>query len=350
MAVLIEGISVVVRRDAIDGKYPGGWAAFSESSPNNTFCADDSLARVGFMNPDDVRAYITMLERSGIRFQDEGRAVDCAVVDQGRGATTSVEWLSLGKVDIEGREITIAWLGKEYDGGVAFPAGWNPEGALQFVAAEDMDDRMKFLRRENGVDVYLNLRTGKENYVGRPQVEGGGEDSAFIALQAVIHEALEIEAEMEPLKALGDVDALVPLVGKLRNELLPSALFWTEGETAEMAFSHFVVGVIHRILAEREKAEYFLKNANRLQPGVLNTLRELVRTLGEQKRPVEALPFAREAVVVAPMDAGAWGNLAMCLIQSGKTDEAKEALREALLIDPQDPINRTIRDNYFPEA
>lgn len=346
MAVLMEGISVVVRRDAIESRYPGGWSAFSQSPPNNTFCADDSLARIGFMNPDDVRAYLTMLERSGLKFQDEGRAIDCAVVDQVRGPTTSVEWLSLGKVDIEGREITIAWLGEEYDGGVAFPAGWRPEGALQFVAAEDMDDRMKFLRRENGVDVYLDLRTGKENYMGRPQVEGGGEDSAFIALQAVIHEALEIEAEMEPLKALGDEDALAPLIGKLKGELLPAALSRTEGETAKMAFAHFVVGVIHRILAEREKAEHYLKNANRLQPGVLNTLRELVRTLGEQNRPVEALPFAREAVVVAPMDAGAWGNLAMCLIQSGERAEARKALDEALIMDPQDRLNRTISDNF----
>ncbi len=349
MAVLIEGISVVARQDAVERKYPGGWAAFAKNPPNNTFCADDSLARVGFMNPDDVRAYVTMLERSGLIFQDEGRAVDFAVVDQSRRPTTPVEWLSLGKIEIKGCEITIAWIGEEYDGGVAFPSGWSPEGALRFVAADDMDDRMKFLRRENGVEVYLDLRTGKEMYVGRPRVDGGGEDSAFIALQAVIHEALEIEAEMEPLKALGDAEGLVPLVGKLRRDLLPSAIAWTEGETAEMAFPYFVAGVIHRILGEKEKAEQFLKDANRRQPRVLNTLRELVRALGEQNRPAEALPFAREAVEVAPLDAGAWGNLAMCLIQCGEMDEAQSAFHEALLIDPQDPINRTIRDNYFSE-
>jgi tetratricopeptide (TPR) repeat protein len=185
-------------------------------------------------------------------------------------------------------------------------------------------------------------------YVGRPQVKGGGEDSAFIALQGILLEALQLEDRLQPLQGLLHAWSRRPLLAKLKGELLPAALVWTKGETERMAFAHFVVGVIHRILLERPQAEQFLKEANRLRSGEINTLRELVRTLGEQDRPLEALPFAREAVTVAPMDAPAWGNLAMCLVQCRKMDEARTALREALLIDPEDRINRTIRDRYFP--
>jgi tetratricopeptide (TPR) repeat protein len=211
-----------------------------------------------------------------------------------------------------------------------------------------MGDRMKFLRRENGIDVYLDLRTGKEMYVGRPEVKGGGKDSAAIALQGLLLEALQIEAKLQPLRALRDVAGQAPLVARLKDELLPAALDWAKGETAQMASPHFVAGVIHRILLERPQAEQFFKEANRLQPGSVDILRELVRTLGEQDRPREAIPFARAAVAVAPMDATVWGNLAMCLIQCRQMDEARKALREALLIDPQDRINRTIKDRYFP--
>ena len=55
---------------------------------------------------------------------------------------------------------------------LATPAGWRYEDSLsanfKFVANEEMNDKMKFLRREDGVDVYLDLSTGKEVFVARP--------------------------------------------------------------------------------------------------------------------------------------------------------------------------------------
>jgi hypothetical protein len=52
-----------------------------------------------------------------------------------------------------------------------FPAGWTYEDSLsagfQFVANEEMDEKLKFLRHEDGMDVYQNLSTGKEVFVGR---------------------------------------------------------------------------------------------------------------------------------------------------------------------------------------
>jgi hypothetical protein len=45
MAVLVEAISVIVRRDAIDGAFDGGWRGFVSSVPNVT------LSRINISMP-----------------------------------------------------------------------------------------------------------------------------------------------------------------------------------------------------------------------------------------------------------------------------------------------------------
>ena len=69
MAVLIEGISVIVRRDAIESRYRSGWDGFVADVPSATFCADEEIARVGFMHPVDVEAFI-----EGLQAEEIGRA------------------------------------------------------------------------------------------------------------------------------------------------------------------------------------------------------------------------------------------------------------------------------------
>lgn len=57
---------------------------------------------------------------------------------------------------------------------VATPEGWSYEDSLsanfKFVENEEMQKKLKFLRHEQGTDVYLDLATGKEVFVGRAQV------------------------------------------------------------------------------------------------------------------------------------------------------------------------------------
>ena len=65
MPVLIEAITVVLRRDAIDAKLTGGWNALRELIPNKTFCTDGTLARVAFLDPDAVRQFVEQLEAGG---------------------------------------------------------------------------------------------------------------------------------------------------------------------------------------------------------------------------------------------------------------------------------------------
>jgi hypothetical protein len=155
MAVLVEGISVIVRRDAIDRSYNGGWPAFRASAPNATLCTDDELARVGFLTPGETESYVTRLEKSGLVFQGQVGAVDLAIVDQQRGLTTPCTWLEFGRFPFRstGEKISACWLfedpriaaGLHMRGTtltIATPAGWEFEGSLsrRFLFVPTGDD------------------------------------------------------------------------------------------------------------------------------------------------------------------------------------------------------------------
>lgn len=171
MAVLIEAISVVVRLPAIQDRYPGGWESFRDKAPNQTLCADSQLARVGFMTPVDVESFVKELEKNGLVFLEKGEAQDIAVADQQRGLTVGCSWAECGSVEIDGNTIKACRAVRDESDKVISPDGWQYEGSLSqtyaFAPTEHVDKSLKFLRHEDGLDVYLNTLTGKEVYLGR---------------------------------------------------------------------------------------------------------------------------------------------------------------------------------------
>ena len=171
MAVLVEGLSVIVRRDVIASRYPGGWEGFVRDVPNRTLCADGDVARVGFMTRDDVERFIARLDRHGFRFIVDGQAIDVAVADQVTGPTSRCEWFTFGRGDLEpGQFVAGAGFAGSTEQRLFVPDGWKYEGSLShkyFVPTGEAIGRLKFLRTENGVDVFLDLVSGKEVYRGR---------------------------------------------------------------------------------------------------------------------------------------------------------------------------------------
>lgn len=185
MAVLVEAISVIVRRDAIERYFNGGWDAFQDIVPNKTLCTDNELARVGFMMPSDVGEFVDMLVKEGLTFVADDKFVDVAVVDQQKGPTLPTKWLEFGRLPVgdEGNRVSACWLYegprglgdgvyfKKWEFDLAVPPGWSYNNSLSskftFVANEDVESRMKFLRREDEQDVYLDTTTGKEVYATR---------------------------------------------------------------------------------------------------------------------------------------------------------------------------------------
>lgn len=173
MAVLIEAISVVVRADQLLKKVPGGWDAFKGIVPNQTLCADNEIVRVGFMVPQDVESFIEKLQEFGLEFLRDGEAIDIAVADQTSGLTSKCAWLEFGHVNMDdnGSRVAACQLVESNVKQVVTPSGWKFEGSLSstfaFVPSEHAENGMKYLRHENGLDVYLNPITGLEMYVGR---------------------------------------------------------------------------------------------------------------------------------------------------------------------------------------
>lgn len=174
MAVLVEAISVIIRVTAIHQKYPGGWEAFKRIIPNQTMCADDELIRLGFMTPDAVKAFVSSLQKSGLEFLKDGKAIDVAVADQMRGLTSKCHWAEFGRINLGGKQnqkVGACLLVDSQLIQVVMPPDWKFEGSqsqtFAFVPTEHAQNGMQFLHHENGLDVYLNPITGKEMYVGR---------------------------------------------------------------------------------------------------------------------------------------------------------------------------------------
>ncbi|MEE4254532.1 MAG: hypothetical protein V2I50_10885, partial [Desulfuromusa sp.] len=174
MAILIEGLSVVIKAQAVIAKFPGGWPAFEASSPNETLCADNELVRVGFMTPDDVKLFVDTLSDHGIQYLSQGKSDDLVIVDQQKGFCAPCDWAEFGQVDLAGhpeKKISACRLIGSNQPQIVLPDGWLYESSLsanyKFVESDQVAEEMEFIRHDNGVDVYRDRSSGKEKYVGR---------------------------------------------------------------------------------------------------------------------------------------------------------------------------------------
>jgi len=173
VAVLVEGISVIVQVSAIHEQFPEGWPSFRDAVPNSTLCSDNEIARVGFMTPDDTKEFVERLEKSGLLYLVGGCARDIVVADQQRGFGSPCDWAEFGRIYLDGNQrqqvAACRMIGSTQQ--LFLPDGWTYDDSLSsgflFVPDGWVPEFMDFLRHENGLEVYRDLRTGKEVHVGR---------------------------------------------------------------------------------------------------------------------------------------------------------------------------------------
>jgi hypothetical protein len=173
MPVLVEAHTIIVRCDTIREKYPGGWDQFVDDVPNRTFCTDGEIARAAFMTPADAEAYISNLVRCGLRFFENGTARDIAAAFQLSGLNLPCNWLEFGRIYLNHCGENLACC--RFQGGtcklLATPARWKYEGSLSqtygIIPGEMDNTGIKFLRHDNGVDVYYDILSEKEVFIGR---------------------------------------------------------------------------------------------------------------------------------------------------------------------------------------
>lgn len=173
MAVLVEGISVIIRADRLLACVPGGWEAFKRSVPNSTLCADNELVRIGFMHPDDVGRYITELQLWGLRYLVDGKAHDLVVADQQDGLLAPCDWAECGRIPWQGdghKKITACRLAGSTSAQIIMPDGWKYEDSLsaqfRFTPA-GTQDAAQLVDDNEGMQTYRNPDTNRAEYVGR---------------------------------------------------------------------------------------------------------------------------------------------------------------------------------------
>jgi hypothetical protein len=175
MAVLCEAISVVIKAERAIEVF-GSFEAFKDIVPNQTLCADNEIIRVGFMVPDDVQGFVGRLEHRGLEYIRNGMALDMVVIDQFKGPAALCDWIEFGQVEIRGNKVAGARHKESQSKKLVSPEGWVFEGSMshtaRFVPTGAERHSLKFLRREDGLDVYFNSLTGTEVYVGRTADRG----------------------------------------------------------------------------------------------------------------------------------------------------------------------------------
>ena len=158
MAVLIEAVCAVVRRDAIEARVAGGWSAFMAAVPTGAFCYDDEIASVGFMAVEDAETFLAHLQSLGLR-TDAGADGDTCLVEQLGRSGAPAAWLGMTRMATPeiGGEVTAAFLRGTRESRVVMPGGWKFEGSVSQTPLEFRridSGRLKFLRNQDNVEVY----------------------------------------------------------------------------------------------------------------------------------------------------------------------------------------------------
>lgn len=170
MPVLVEAFSVLVRVESIQTKVGGGWDAFRRLIPNQTFCTDDELARVGFMVEEDAARFVDSLLEVGLEYLEGGTSDDLLAADQFRGAWAPCTWAEFARINLNpGGEPQMAAFARLIGGTAqqfATPQGWQFERSLS-QTGETGNEGLRYLGHRDGNDVYFDPKLGDEVYVGR---------------------------------------------------------------------------------------------------------------------------------------------------------------------------------------
>ena len=98
MSVVIEFISIVAKRTAIEQRYKGGIAAFIKfKGPYDCviYDKDEYLYKEGTMSPSAAKDICSEYERAGLRGKSEdGKSwIDFCIIDELMGPTLECDWI-----------------------------------------------------------------------------------------------------------------------------------------------------------------------------------------------------------------------------------------------------------------
>ena len=172
MAVLIEGISVVIKVSSITQLTKDKNLDFDSLIPNQTECSDNELSRVGFMAMNDAHSFINILEKQGFNYLE-----DIIIIDHVDGLYQACEWVELHQYGNESDNTKVIGcrLKDSNEERLFIPTGWEYEGSLYTTGSqfsgEEVKEKLTLLEQKGGMSKYKNNDTGEIVYVGRTEIE-----------------------------------------------------------------------------------------------------------------------------------------------------------------------------------
>lgn len=144
MAVLVEGVCLLLRCEAVAQHYPGGVSALASECPAEAVCADDDLMALTFDDSDAAEGYLDELEGYGLRHLANDFAVDAVLADPHLGPVSPCGWAEYGQVVVgpggQDRVATCALPGSD-PGQLSVPLGWRFAGSRsEALALHELPD------------------------------------------------------------------------------------------------------------------------------------------------------------------------------------------------------------------
>ena len=339
MAILVEGTMVVITTSSLEGRFPGGAAAFAKQCPNSTYRSDGVLSGVSFMVPADAQRFARALTKHGFVDPSTAATGEVAVVDQSAGVLTKCDWLNVDLKMFRTAEgtafgATVAWKEGADSTTFAAPSGWRPHSMVQ-IALSDLEQNYELVSTAEdpsgggAVLGYKHRESGKIVYIGRPAIVSDDPEDRCADLFRAIAPLMSMPASSERSKIVADLceraaDLVAQTNGAQRGPL-------------------YAQGLAARLAGRWRIAEGAFRRVTELCPDDYEAWLELTWALGSLDRADEAVAAARRGVELRPDRCATHSNLAGALLQSGRADEALAAVARALELDPADAIAQGIR-------
>ena len=181
MAILIEGVTVVVPVVSLHTRFPGGLSAFEQQAPNATYRSDGIVAGISFMVLADAWVFVRTLVGHGFVDPSATRSSDVAVVDQQAGFLAPCDWLNMDITtcnlpDGSPFPAVIVWMGATRPTTFAAPDGWSPRTMVR-IADDDLEKNYELVKVDRhpegrgAVVAYRHRETGRMG--SRPAGAGG---------------------------------------------------------------------------------------------------------------------------------------------------------------------------------
>ncbi|MDD9947043.1 MAG: hypothetical protein OXU20_38730 [Myxococcales bacterium] len=145
MAVLIEGVCLLLRCDAVERHYPGGVPALAAACTAEAVCADDDLMSLTFDDFDAAEEYLAELEQYGLRHLVDGMAGDAVLADPHIGPVSPCAWAEYSQAVVSAdpqQRVAVCTMPGSEVATLCVPVGWRIAGSRSesLALADDDDD------------------------------------------------------------------------------------------------------------------------------------------------------------------------------------------------------------------